>query len=693
MKYLILFFLTALSFGQQTSKVDFIKCNAIVSPLFETKSINGTINYEFKVLNTIDTIRIDAKNMEFTNLKINNKSVNFKNNSKELLLFEGFKNGKNQLTFQYKATPKQTLYFIGENENKQIWTQGQGKYTSYWLPSFDDVNEKVVFNISIKYANDAVVISNGVLKNIDSKKNGFENGYSTRSFQMQNPMSSYLVMLAIGKFNHKTEKSNSGIPLKNYYKPEDEAKYQYAYKHSKKIFDFLENEIGVKYPWEVYHQIPVEDFLYAGMENTSSTIFAQDFVVDESGFNDRNYINVNAHELAHQWFGDMITAKSGKHHWLQEGFATYYALLAEKELFGEDYFTYQLYKNAMQIKNAAVSDTIPIMNEKASSLSFYQKGAWALHVIRENIGKEKFAKAVKCYLKKYKFANVETDNFLNEISKVSDFDIQKFKRNWLEEYKYQSEDVNQLLGKNLFVKQLIDIQKMKSKSFNEKKDYFLQVMKSNVFYPIKTEILFQIKAERYDDKSEIITAAFATNDIKVRQATAATCTEIPDGLKSEYETLLNDKSYDTKEIAFVNLWKNFPNDRLKYITFLKDSNSNYDKSTRILFLSFALNSDYFSSSEKVAFYSELLKYSSNNFSSAIRQNALDAVLQLNPTDEIALKNLINGVFHFRWQFNKYCREKIRAILKNDDYKKVIVNLLPILPLNEQKFISDEISKL
>ena len=135
-------------------------------------------------------------------------------------------------------------------------------------------------------------------------------------------MSSYLVMLAIGNFLHKTEKSASGIPLENYYKPVDEDKYQYTYKHSTEIFNFLEKEIGVKYPWKVYRQVPVEDFLYAGMENTSSTIFAQDYVVDESGFNDRNYLNVNAHELAHQWFGDLVTAKSGKHHWLQEGFAT-----------------------------------------------------------------------------------------------------------------------------------------------------------------------------------------------------------------------------------------------------------------------------------------------------------------------------------------------------------------------------------
>ena len=93
--------------------------------------------------------------------------------------------------------------------------------------------------------------------------------------------------------------------------------------------DELKKEIGVKYPWGNYKQVPVRDFLYAGMENTSATTFSSRYVVDAVGFNDRKYTNVNAHELAHQWFGDLVTAESSKHHWLQEGFATYYALFGD----------------------------------------------------------------------------------------------------------------------------------------------------------------------------------------------------------------------------------------------------------------------------------------------------------------------------------------------------------------------------
>ena len=360
---LALFFIN-LSFGQQINNVDFIKCNAFVSPNASEKTISGSVTYEFKVKKAIDTIKIDAKSMEFSEVVINGKSVKFKNSGKTLDLFEGFKKGKNKITFSYSAKPKQTLYFTGQYENLQIWTQGQGRYTSHWLPSFDDVNEKVIFNVSVEFRNDFQIISNG--KFISTKYNSKGN-LITWNYQMPKPMSSYLVMLAIGNFEKQTTTTKSVTPLEFYLDKNDVSKFEPTYRYSKEMFDYLEQEIGVNYPWGIYRQVPVRDFLYAGMENTTSTIFAQDFVVDEIGFNDRNYVNVNAHELAHQWFGDLITAQSGKHHWLQEGFATYYALLAERHLFGDDYFYEELNDYAEQLKRASKTDTIPVMNEKASS--------------------------------------------------------------------------------------------------------------------------------------------------------------------------------------------------------------------------------------------------------------------------------------------------------------------------------------
>jgi aminopeptidase N len=663
------------SFAQQFTKVDFIQCDASVALDFESKSIDGTISYKFQVLSEIDSIRIDAKNMYFKDVAVNGKLVNYKNNKKELILFEGYKKGRNEVSFSYKAMPKQTLYFFGVVEEQQIWTQGQGKYTSNWLPSFDDVNEKVVFNLFVNNKNKFQVVSNGILK---SKKYNQQAETSSYQFKMKNPMSSYLVMLAIGNFNHQTQISASGIPLEMYYQPKDSAKFDFTYKDSKTIFDFLEKEIGVKYPWKIYRQIPVEDFLYAGMENTTSTIFAQDFVVDESGFNDRNYINVNAHELAHQWFGDLVTAKTGKHHWLQEGFATYYALLAERKIFGEDYFYYAMYKNSLLLQKEAKTDTIPILNEKASSYSFYQKGAWALFVIRESIGEKRFNKAVKNYLKKYQFKNVETADFLNEIAAVSDFDIIKFQKEWLEDYHFKTEQANDLLKKNESIQTLVEIQKQKNKAFADKESYFKEIMKSNGFYALKREIIYQIKDVPFVEKEALLRLAMQTNDIEIRQSVAETMSTIPVSFLQEYETLLDDKSYDTKEIAFSNLFKNFPNNRAKYLELAKNWKGKNDKGLRILFLSYYLEFNVATSntSQYSQYYFELVEYTSPKYESSIRQNAFENALYLEPKNLKVLKNLVNATTHPKWQLVKYARETSRELLKREGLRELFTTILP-----------------
>ena len=149
---------------------------------------------------------------------------------------------------------------------------------------------------------------------------------------MNQPMPSYLLALVVGDYSYTLEESRSGVPLYNYYHKKDSMFVEPTYRFSKVIFDTLESEIGIAFPWELYRQVPVHDFMYAGMENTTLTIFSDTYLRPKEDFDFTNYVNVNAHELAHQWFGDMVTATSGTHHWLQEGFATYYALLAEKAI-------------------------------------------------------------------------------------------------------------------------------------------------------------------------------------------------------------------------------------------------------------------------------------------------------------------------------------------------------------------------
>lgn len=694
MRILFLLF-TIVLFGQQTKKVDFIKLDATVQPHFETKSVSGNCTFQFKVISPIDTIRIDAIKMEFNEVKINGKSVNYKNSHKALLLFEGFKKGNNILTFSYSTKPKQTMYFVGTQDeyhtstsSAQVWTQGQGKYTSHWLPSFDDVNEKLIFNISAEYRNDYQVISNG---NLIDKIYNSKGSHITWNYKMEKPMSSYLAMLAIGQFDKYDLKSASGVPIELYLKSTDKDKFETTYKYSKGIFDFLENQIGVKYPWKIYKQVPVDDFLYAGMENTTATLFSQDFVVDEIGFNDRNYVNVNAHELAHHWFGDLITAQEGKHHWLQEGFATYYALLAEKKVFGEDYFQFELLKYAEEIQGASKKDTIPVLNEKASSLSFYKKGAWALHDLRTSIGVENFDKAVKSYLKIYQFKNVTTQDFLNEIKKVSPkFDTQNFQKEWLESKVFPIEKALKLLSKNKSIKQLFEVQKLAEFPFEQNKQLYMQIMQSNVYFPIKQEIIWQTEKVSFEDKKELLELALKTNDVNVRQVVAQTVTKFPAEFKSQYESLLNDKSYNTKEIELQNLCNLFPVSSYDYLNQTKDIQGMNDKSFRTVWLGLAFRNDQFNATQKEQFYKELLEYSQPNFDSSIRKNALEVLLQINPQDTNVLKALVNATTHHKWQFVAFAKNTIRAMLKKENFKKAFQDLLPSLSEKEQNFLKGEL---
>ncbi|MDI6046709.1 M1 family metallopeptidase [Flavobacterium yafengii] len=677
MKYLF-FFISTFTFAQQTQFVDFKSVLGKISVNPIEKTVSGDVDYDFDVLKSIDTIKIDAQNMEFSDLKLNGKSINYINTQKQLQIIFSFKKGKNNLTFQYLAKPKQTMYFIGSeaNDNIQIWTQGQGRYTSHWFPSFDDVNEKVVFNLNIVCNKEYQVVSNGALK-FKSELDGL----SVWQYQMQKPMSSYLLMLAIGKFKKNSQKSNSGIPLEMYLESKDVAKFEPTYRDSKRMFDFLEKEIGVKYPWRIYKQVPVRDFLYAGMENTSATLFNTRFVVDSTGFEDRSYTNVNAHELAHQWFGNLVTAESGKHHWLQEGFATYYALLAEKEIYGEDYFYSKLYESAQQLKFASRTDTIPVLNTKASSLTFYQKGAWALFVLHEEIGDKAFKKVVKNYLKKHAFQSVNTQDFFVEIKKVSDYDLDNFSKVWLESTVFNTQQSNSLLLKNKSIKILFEVEKLKNIPLSEKKEFLKKTLQSEVHFSVKEAVVNQLKEDRFREKESLLTLALETKNIPVRQAVAASLNEISESFRVQYETLLEDKSYQTQEITLYNLWNNFPEQRIQYLDKSKTWMGFNDYNLRTLWLTLALSTPNYTV-DKVVLANELIQYSSINYEANTRQNALEKLLAFKIINDVVLGNLVNATTHHMWQFSKFGRDNIRKLLKNPEMRVSLERIVP--DLNQAK---------
>ncbi|AWG22535.1 aminopeptidase [Flavobacterium faecale] len=678
MKYLLLF-VSCFALGQQIQNVDFVRCTAKLQLNTVEKSVYGQVQYDFKVLQPTDTIKLDAQKTVFSQVAINGKSLPFIQTDKELKIIGPFRKGKYKLTFDYKAYPKQTLYFVGDFQAgtasqipSQIWTQGQGRYTSNWFPSFDDVNEKVIFNLEIAFENGYEVASNGILKS--KKVSGQETIWR---YEMKKPMSSYLLMLGIGKYDIYHGKSASGIPLEHYLEKPDASTYETTYRDSKEIFDFLEHKIGLKYPWKVYRQIPVRDFLYAGMENTSSTIFSSRYVVDSIGFADRSYTNVNAHELAHQWFGDLVTATSGKHHWLQEGFATYYALLAERKLYGDDYFYGKMYEMAQQIKYASRTDTIPILNEKASSLSFYQKGAWALFVLKEEMGSANFEKAVKRYLKKYKYKTVDTQDFFNEVRKVSKYDLVNYSKVWLEDYKFNTQQANELLLKNPMMQLLFSVESKKNEPLSSKQEFFKNILASNASIVVKKAILNQLKNEKWDDKKALLSVALESDDIEIRQQIAASTSKIPLDYQEQFETLLDDKSYQTQEIALLQLWRNFPEKRFDYLNKSQKWIGFNDYNLRTLWLSLALSTAGYSE-DKAPLIEELIQYASPQYEAITRQNALEKLIGFKIINDQVLLYLVKSTTHHMWQFVKYGRDTIRKMLKEPGMKASFEQILPNL---------------
>jgi len=662
MKYLFAllgFLFSSIAFSQQTDYVDFKQIQAYVVPDNSTKSISGNLTIVFDILKSADSIFLDSQNMTFSKVLLSGNKITFKNDGKRLILFNSFKPSlENKITLQYTAVPKKALYFVGWDTNapNQIWSQGQGKYTSNWLPSIDDMNDKMEFDITVEFDSNYQIIANGKL--IDKQIIGANTIWS---YNMKQPMASYLVALAIGNYVKSEDISESGIPLEMYYYPEDSLKAEPTYRYTKQMFNFLETEIGVPFPWQNYKQVPVHDFLYSGMENTGTTIFADSFVIDSIAFNDRNYVNVNAHELAHQWFGNLVTETSGTHHWLQEGFATYYALLAEQDVFGENYYYMRLYEYAQELlEQDSRKEGTSLLNPKSSSATFYKKGSWVLHALREKIGDDAFKTAVKNYLEIYQFKNVETTNFIHEAEKTSGQNLDAFVAVWFEAETFPYNEALASLEQSQFIQEYLMAD---CEAKNAKCDYYLSA-------PLSAEAKAKIVAQ----VPERITADVFDDGLKVRQAIAKNLTKIPLGLKTNYESLLTDKSYITIESALYNLWVNFPKKRVDYLNQTKAIVGFNDKNVRLLWLVLALSTPEYDDANKQLYFDELVSYTSADYGFEVRQGAFSYLNALQVFTERAILNLIDASHHYNWRFKSFAKNLLEVLSNTEKYDDIIQRL-------------------
>src|SRR5690554_2930396 len=250
MKLVFLFFFLFLSISigaQHQEKVDFIRAEVDIDIIPEEEVVKGKVTYQFKTLQKLDSFFLDAWDLVISDVLLNNKKVKFRNNGKTLTVYKRLRENRfHSLDISYWCKPKQTVYFTGWNGReplKQVWTQGQGKYSSHWLPSFDDMREKVEFDLHIGFDKDYTVIANGALVGTEEM-----DGIKKWSFNMDRPMSSYLLAFAIGKYSSKQLLSANGTPIRLNHYPNDSLLVEPTYRYTRDILGFLEGEIGMAYP-------------------------------------------------------------------------------------------------------------------------------------------------------------------------------------------------------------------------------------------------------------------------------------------------------------------------------------------------------------------------------------------------------------------------------------------------------------
>ncbi len=404
-----------------------LNANLIIKP-YDTLLI-GEAEFSFKTLHeNIDSLVFDVSEIQVSEVKIDQNPADFKYSGNNIIV-ETPRNlawqTHHTILFIYTAKPSEGLYFVGWNDpeqikRKQIWAHRPNR----WLPYTPAIH---TVNMSVTVPGDLKVFSNGVREDVVTNKDDSK----TWIYKMNHPHPFFSTCLVIGDYEYKALKTDRGLPVELWYYPEWEDHFEATYKYQSQMFDFFEKEFGFDYPWELYKQAPVIDYMYGAMETTTSTIFGDFLMVDERAYFGRNYVNVNAHELAHQWFGNYISHLKHKDVWLTESFATYWAKMFEHSVFGEDY--YQNDRNNELVDALATSkrNNYSVGHSRGGRERVYQKGSLVLDMLRDILGDTEFKAVMKYYLESYPYQTAETNDFLQAIRKVTGRSMEWFFEEWI----------------------------------------------------------------------------------------------------------------------------------------------------------------------------------------------------------------------------------------------------------------------
>ncbi|MFQ5461784.1 MAG: M1 family aminopeptidase [Phycisphaerae bacterium] len=406
------------------------------------ETAQGSASIDLVALRELSSIRFDAVDFDVSGVTMTrdgrNEPVRYLNDGESITLLLGDQplpaGEKVSVRINYGVCePKSGLNFYGPTAQDPdipyvVWSQGESITNRYWFPCFDHPNEKQTTEMVVTVDAGNIAISNGRL--VSQKKNADDT--VTFHYLQDKPHAAYLVTLIVGTF-HREEDTWRGKPV-IYYVPEDRADdLRRAFANTPRMLEFFSNAFGVEYPWDRYTQTCAHGF-GGGMENTSATTLGLRTLHDARAHLDYSSDGLVSHELAHQWFGDLITCKDWSHLWLNEGFATYATALWDEFDLGRDEYDYQIYQDMKRAfsgaKKRPVVDRAYDHPGQMFDARSYPKGSSILHMLRRRVGDEAFRASVKRFLTEFGYQPVETADLRRSFEIVTGRSLERFFHDW-----------------------------------------------------------------------------------------------------------------------------------------------------------------------------------------------------------------------------------------------------------------------
>ncbi len=411
-----------------------------VTPDFKARTVKGVVTLTFSpIAEPLRTLSLDSVDLVIDGVSADGAEVADHQVTEEQLLVH-FRDpvapgGEATVTVSYHGQPDNGLHFRTPEMgypagDTQVWSQGEAENHRFWFPCYDYPNERFPTEMTCHVPEGMEVVSNGTLL---SRTPG-PDGLTAWHWRQEQPHVNYLIAMAAGYFS-KLEAKAGNVPLALLVPPSEKDQAETAFRDTAAIMTFFQKEIGVPFPWDKYYQVYCHDFVAGGMENTSCSFMAAGLLFPKEAGKLDSLHWLDAHEMAHQWFGDLLTCRDWAHLWLNEGFASYYTLLYDEEKNGREGFLAGLHKAADRVLEAADRRPVVWRDYGEPMQQFdnraYPKGAWVLHMLRSQLGKELYQKVIRLYIERHRNGIVTTQDLQDIVAEVSGRSFDQFFDQWL----------------------------------------------------------------------------------------------------------------------------------------------------------------------------------------------------------------------------------------------------------------------